>query len=283
MSRSRISLLGLLLAPLPALTIGLVVMSRAGVPAGVWLRNVAATLVGVLLVVAASGDRRPSSWWAIVHRSLVGLGLTLLGVTLMAPGVDGVHRWVGLGPLEIHVGAIVLPPLLVFLTDLDWALTVPVATLTLTVLLLQPDAAQAASFAVGWGVWAGMKRGRTAAAPIIAAVILAGATWLRNDPLEPVAYVEGIVGMAASQGAILGAASLLALALLPIPFLLNTRHQAGAALAVYMTGTLVAAWLGAFPVPVLGYGVSPILGYYLAGVALMRTGDKDPQSALAAA
>ncbi len=74
--------------------------------------------------------------------------------------------------------------------------------------------------------------------------------------------------MAASQGAALGAASLLALALLPISFLLNTKHQAGTALAVYTTGTIVAAWPGNYPVPVLGYGVSPILGYYLAVVAL---------------
>jgi hypothetical protein len=189
----------------------------------------------------------------------------------------------GLGPLEVHVGAVLLPSLLVFLTYLAWAPTVAVAALTLTVLLLQPDAAQAASFAAGWGVWAGMRRGRAAAAPIAAAVILAGATWLRHDPLEPVAYVEGIVGVAAGQGAILGAASLFALALLPVPFLLNPKHQVGKALAVYMAGTLVAAWLGNYPVPVLGYGVSPILGYYLAVVALRRGGNGDSQSALAAA
>jgi hypothetical protein len=270
------------MAPLPALTIGLVVMSRAGVPAEIWLRNVAAALVGVLLVVAALRYRSPSSSRAL-PRWLFAPGLALLGVTLMAPGVAGVHRWVGLGPLDVHVGAVILPSLLVLLTDLDWALTVPVAALTMTVLLLQPDAAQASSFAAGWGVWAGMKRGRTTAAPITAAVILAGATWLRRDPLQPVAYVEGIVGVAASQGAILGMASLLALALLPIPFLLNPKHQAGTALAVYTAGTIVAAWLGNYPVPVLGYGVSPILGYYLGVVALRRSGDTDSQSALAAA
>ena len=168
------SLVGLLLAPLPALIIGIVVMSRAGVPAGIWLRNLAATLVGVLMVVAAPRHRSPSSSWAL-PRWLFALGLALLGVTLMAPGVAGVHRWVGLGPLDVHVGAVLLPSLLVFLTDLDWALAVAVAAVTLTVLLLQPDAAQAASFAAGWGVWAGMKRGRMAAAPITAAVILAGA------------------------------------------------------------------------------------------------------------
>jgi hypothetical protein len=201
----------------------------------------------------------------------------------MAPGVAGVHRWLGLGPLEIHVGALVLPSLLVFLTELDWAPTVAVAILTLTVLLLQPDVAQAASFAAGWGVWIAMKRGRTAAAPIAAAVILAGATWLRHDPLEPVAYVEGIVGVATGQGAMWGASSVFALALLPIPFLLDPKHQIGTALAVYMTGTLVAAWFGAYPVPVLGYGVSPILGYYLAVVALRLSGNGASQPALASA
>jgi len=280
LSRSRISLVGLLLAPLPALIIGLVVMSRAGVPAGTWLRNLAATLVGVLAVVAASRRGSRSSPWATLPRWVFAVGLALLGATLMAPGVAGVHRWLGLGPLEVHVGAVLLPWLLVFLTDLDWKPSVVVAVLILTVLLLQPDAAQAASFAAGWGVWAGMRRGRAAAAPIAAAVILAGATWLRHDPLEPVAYVEGIVGVAAGQGAILGVASLFALALLPAPFLLNPKHQVGTAMAVYMAGTLVAAWLGDYPVPVLGYGVSPILGYYLAVVALRRSGNGDSQSAL---
>lgn len=277
------SLVGLLLAPVPALIVGLVVMSRAGVPAGIWVRNIAATLVGVLLVVAASGLRVPSSSWAALRSLLIALGLTLLGATLMAPGVDGIHRWLGLGPVEIHMGAVLLPSLLVFLTDLDWAPTVAVAVLTLTILLLQPDAAQATAFAAGWGVWVAMRRGRVAAAPIAAAVILAGAAWLRHDPLEPVAYVEGIVGVAAGQGAICGVISLCALALLPIPFLLNPKRPVDTAVAIYMTGTLVAAWLGDYPVPVLGYGVSPILGYYLVVVALRLRGDGDSQSALAAA
>jgi len=39
------------------------------------------------------------------------------------------------------------------------------------------------------------------------------------------------------------------------------------ALALHTTGTLAAAWLGDHPVPILGYGVSPILGYYLAAAA----------------
>ena len=263
------------MAPVPALVVGLVVMSRAGVPAGIWIRNLAATLVGVLLIITAPGLRAGSSSCVALRRWLIAVGVSLLGATLIAPGVDGVHRWLGLGPLEIHVGAVILPSLLVFITDLDWAPTVAVGVLTLLVLLLQPDAAQAASFAAGWGVWIAMRSGRRAAAPIAAAVLLAGAAWLRNDPLEPVAYVEGIVGVAAGQGTIWGATSLFALALLPIPFLLNPNHRVGTALAVYMTGTLAAAWVGDYPVPVLGYGVSPILGYYLVVVTLRLNGNGD--------
>lgn len=276
------SLVGLLLAPLPGLIIGLVVMSRAGVPEAIWLRNVAAAVMGVLMVMAGIRHRSASSTGAL-PRWPFALGLAVLGLTLMTPGVSGVHRWVGLGPLDVHVGAVLLPSLLVLLTDLDWALTVPLAALTLTLLLLQPDAAQATSFAAGWGVWAGMKHGRIAGAPITAAVMLAGATWLRHDPLEPVAHAEGIVGVAISQGTIVGASSLVALALLPVPFLLSPNHRAGTALAVYMVGTIVAAGIGNYPVPVVGCGVSPILGYYLAVVALRRTGARDCQAASATA
>lgn len=272
LARSRPSLVGLVSAPLPALIIGLVVMARAAVPPGIWLRNLAATLVGVLAVTAASWHRSRSPSGVGLPRWLPSLGLVLLGATLLAPGVSGVHRWLGFGPLEIHVGAVLIPALLVFLTDLDWAPSIAVATLILTVLLLQPDAAQAASFAAGWGVWAGMRRGRRAAVPIAAAVVLAGATWLRHDPLDPVPHVEGIVGMAVSQGVPWAMAGLLAIALLPVSFLLTPKYQAGAALAVYMAGTLVAAGLGNYPVPVFGYGVSPILGYYLAVVTLQYRG-----------
>ena len=265
---------GVLMAPIPALTIGLVVMSRAGVPAAIWSRNLAAAAVGVLLVMAASGRGAPGS---VLRRWLVGLGLTLLGATLIAPGVEGVHRWVGLGPLEIHVGAVLLPWLLVLLSQMAWASGVSVGLLTLGILVLQPDGAQAAAFAGGWAVWLAMRYGRAAAWPLTVAALPAGAAWLRHDPLEPVTYVEGIVGVAAEQGAIWTAMSLFALALLPLPFLLAPERRVGVALAVYMTGTLMAAWLGDYPVPVLGYGVSPILGYALAGLASTRT--VDPASA----
>jgi hypothetical protein len=63
------------------------------------------------------------------------------------------------------------------------------------------------------------------------------------------------------------------LLVLPLPFFLAGRgagKHAGLALAVYITITLLAPFVGSFPVPVMGYGVSPILGYLVGLGILMR-------------
>ncbi len=56
--------------------------------------------------------------------------------------------------------------------------------------------------------------------------------------------------------------SLLSLVSLPLALVLFLERRFGIVLALYTVGTLIAAWLGNYPVPILGYGVSPVLGYY---------------------
>src|SRR5262249_16936765 len=138
-------------------------------------------------------------------------------------------------------------------------------------LLLQPDAAQASAFAgalivllffcrqTSWVTWA--------AAP--AALVCAAWSWMRPDPLLPVRHVEGIVGLAAQNGVLWLLASLASLALLPCPFLLSRGRDGRAspqalALGLYFVLNVIAPCFGPFPVPLLGYGVSPIAGYFVA-------------------
>jgi hypothetical protein len=110
-------------------------------------------------------------------------------------------------------------------------------------------------------------------ASVLALPVLTGLTWLRRDPLAPVRYVEGIVDLAAGPGAGWVVAAVVSLLLLPLPFFHagRTGKHAGFALGVYVAVTVLAAVLtGNFPVPVMGYGMSPVLGS-LAGLAfLMR-------------
>jgi hypothetical protein len=260
--RKNPEILALLLAPVPSLTVGVSVMRGGGIATGIWVLNVIAAVVGISLAWAAlvwpkrvSGSRGLVSW-------LPPVGLALLGATLLAPGTEGVHRWLPLGPVRIHAGALLLPPLLVALWEASWVTSAIVALAVLLVLSLQPDAAQATSFCAAWVGMAGVRRGWKAMPAMIVSFLVAAACLLRPDPLEPVPHVEGIVEMAATQGSMLAAAGLLSLAALPLAFVLFLERPIGIVLALYTVGTLIAAWLGNYPVPILGYGVSPVLGYY---------------------
>jgi hypothetical protein len=60
--------------------------------------------------------------------------------------------------------------------------------------------------------------------------------------------------------------------LLPVPFFVARGQgdgRLGLALGTYVAVTILAPALGYFPVPVLGQGASPIIGYFVA-IGLLR-------------
>jgi cell division protein FtsW (lipid II flippase) len=273
----RRSLLLNLLFPLPALAVGILVMRASGVPSTAWGQNLVACVVGILLCFALARPR-PS------HRGDAGLqvaGVVALGclaATWLDPGVQGVHRWVMLGPVRVHAGALVLPLVLATLAGLERAGRRRASTLlsiaTALVLVLQPDPAQATAFVAGSVVlllpWSPAEaRAWIRLVPLLA---LAGLSWLRSDPLAPVPHVEGIVSLAAELGTGWGAAAAASLLLLPVPFFAAREPgdgRAGLAIGTYVAVTILAPALGTFPVPVLGQGASPIIGYF-AAIGLLR-------------
>ncbi|MBV9774639.1 MAG: hypothetical protein JO040_11850 [Gemmatimonadetes bacterium] len=270
-----------LLASAPALALGVLVMRASDVPAAAWGQNVAAWAAGALLCLGL-GVRRtrtspPSSGWADLA-ALLTLGA--LVATLLAPGMDGVHRWVRLGPVRLHTAAVLLPLLLVALERLarvrGWWTASLLAVGVVLALFLQPDAAQATAFAGAAGILLLPGAGRSAPRwiALLSLLILAGLSWLRRDPLAPVPHVEGIVGLAGSFGMGWAVAAVVSLLLLPVPFFLAGRgpgRRTGLALGAYVSITFLAAFVGSFPVPVMGYGVSPIIGYLVGLGILLRT------------
>ena len=97
----------------------------------------------------------------------------------------------------------------------------------------------------------------------------------RTDPPAPVPHVEGIVGLAMELGTGWGAAAGASLLLLPLPFFAARAQgdgRAGLAIGTYVAVTILAPALGNFPVPVLGHGASPIIGYFVALGLLRRIG-----------
>lgn len=281
--RSHPSPLPYLLASVPALALGVLVMRASDVPAAVWGQNIGAWVAGALLCVVVGRARtsHPSSRRADLA-ALLTLGA--LVAALLAPGVDGVHRWVRLGPVRLQTSALFLPLLIVALERLarsrGWWTATLLAVGAMLVLFLQPDAAQATAFAGAAAILLlpGAGGGVARWVALLSLPVVAALSWLRRDPLAPVPHVEEIVGLAGNLWMGWGVAAVAALLLLPAPFLLAGRgagRRAGLALGAYVGITVLAAFVGHFPVPVMGYGVSPILGYLLGAGAFLRTVSPD--------
>ncbi len=269
-----------LATPLPALVFGVLVMRRNDVPFAIWGQNLIAGLF--FMIVCVSLLRLPplSSkrlQWGVALTVILSVGLLL--ATFADARLNGVHRWVVVGSLRIHAGAVCLPALILTLGEIlnhpEWKLAGWFAALpgvgVAGLLLLQPDAAQASAFAGALIVLLVSCR-QTLRVSWVAALLIAVCavwSWMRPDPLLPVPHVEGIVGLAAQNGRLWLLASLASLALLPCPFLLDwgrvgRTSPTSLALGLYFALNVIAPCLGSFPVPLLGFGLSPIAGYFVA-------------------
>lgn len=269
----------LLMSPLPALVMGVVVMRRSGVNPGIPAQQLAVGLLLTIACVFACLRRRPSVNVTPPASIIIAAvaAVVLLALTLLHHGLDGVHRWVSVGSLQLHAGFVALPVLIMLAGALGrrggsrarWVVDAGLV-LAAVILACQPDASQAAAFA---GAVATVVLQRNVASRIdwIAVAVCVGASLVavsRRGALEPVPHVEGIVRLAANSGLTWLVASIAALMLLPIPFVVNwvrhRDHHESMGLAVYFVTVCIAALVAPFPVPVLGFGLSPLLGYFIA-------------------
>jgi hypothetical protein len=263
----------ILLTPVPALALGITVMRSQAVPGRIWGQQL---LTGLLLLVISEIYMRVQGRGRsqiLVFVAMLGAILLLAG-TFLDSGIGGVHRWIRLGPAVLYSAAIAAPLLIIALgrpamDSRGWPTFLGGGGVALA-LALQPDAAQTTAFC-GALLTLWLLRPQRTAVTWMAMLALLGCValaWARPDPLPPVRYVEGIVLLAAKGGFPLLLMALGALALLPLPFFLcaprGVRCSRAWALGIYVSTCLLAPMLGAFPVPVMGFGASPMLGYFLA-------------------
>lgn len=261
-----------------AVLTGVWVAAAHGVPARAWSLNIAAWIVGAGLAVGVS-RLRPRAAWGWMALAAVGIGATLL-----APGLSGVHRWIGLGPVRLNAAELLAPIALSACAGLDPASRVRIAFPPLLAVILagQPDASQAAA-TVAAGLVTLITSRRSIGLRVLAALASAAAfatAILRPDPLSPVPEVEGIVGLAAALSPAVAALGLLALAgsvLAPLGLARAEPPDRDAAIALtaYLAVAALAPAFGAFPVPLMGTGISPILGAWLAIGGLMALAGRE--------
>jgi hypothetical protein len=258
--------------------VGFAVMLASGAPLARWGVHLAAALLGwfaYLVVQQLPGD---GAWMG--SRWLPMAGVALVGSTLFATDIDGVNRWHLVGPLRLHCSALLTPVLIVVAAGAVRArpvMTGVMLTACQLVHLAQPDAGQATALGIAGG-WVLLKgtTSRVARGLGMASVACGAIVWMRVDPLPPAPFVEDIVAVAFRVTPLVGISSLLSMipiALAPLTIAPahrahSTVNAARSGLALYLAGTIVAPVFGEFPVPLLGFGPSPIVGAFLGLAAL---------------
>lgn len=266
----------ILLAPIPALLMGAFVMHRNGISPILYGQNILCYVVlGLFLFfLHKKGVQAPHSILATIALLLVAC--LLLACTFLQPGLEGVHRWLGIGNFNFYLSSIVLSGVIFGLSKL-WQekaemVCVTILLIVMTMLFLQPDASQLSAFsaAIGFLVFTHGKSKALKFAVPFALIFCVAYAWMHIDGLEAVPHVEGILDLARGEGLVFYVLAIASLVILLIPFLhFPNASRKAKAIGMYYLAVIVSTFLGKFPVPVMGYGISPIIGYMLAIFLLM--------------
>lgn len=252
-----------------AVATGAAFLWDVGALPGMATRNIAAYFFGLLLgwLAHKAAHRRFGAAMLFATCCAILAAVLLVGIEL-----DGVKRWLPLGPFGVQPALVLCPLILAIAASREGRHWRAAVLIPLTLIAIQPDAATSLALAAGVAVLMASasirsRRGWSARRIIVAvgALVLAIAglllTGIHTPP--PVAFVEGTVGIATFSGlpAVLlhGLAILLAIAALSI-----RGGPADLSLAAYFAVAAVAAVFWAFPMPIVGAGPSHLVGFGLA-------------------
>ncbi|MEQ1782526.1 MAG: hypothetical protein ABMA14_14275 [Hyphomonadaceae bacterium] len=264
-------------ASLLTIALGAVAMALGDVPLGIWIRNPIAWLVAGAISVGLA-----SRGW--LGAALLPMAVIVIALSFVGLGQEDVHRWLDLGPVQLNSAALVLPAAIAVFQRTRATIAVPIFAIIVFLLAWQPDISQLAGFSFAGVVLARSRfgwRGAMAAAALAAAAVALCLS--RPNPLLPIPHVEGIFLLAWGQKPALSLAMGLALAVTSLtPLLLPPSSELrgpGMALAGYFALTGAAFLLGAYPVPLAGYGLSFVIGWWL-GFACLSVRERSPVNSL---
>lgn len=260
--RGNASFLGLLSGTLAAL-LGVAHLVMAGAPAHFPLVNLAALVVGAA-VWLVTRQRVPLRWHG---PAVLALALLLLATALFGVAIDGASRWVNVGPLSLQVSLLVLPAIVVlYARSSDVMGTVGVAIAAFA-LATQPDRAMAGALLAGVGATVLTQYSRRSSLALLAAAVAFAVAMLRPDRLPAAPFVERVLYSAFEVHIVAGLGVLLGSIVLLAPSLIIRAHEVERsvlfAFGASWAAAILAAAIGNYPTPVVGYGASSVLGYFI--------------------
>lgn len=280
-----------LFLPLPALITSLFIFQLAEAGRGIYLQQCIVSTIAFLgcfwitrhhnthtsNVNSANSEKRTLTY-LFIALALLCLPL-LLALIKHDPSLP--QRWLKLGGVRIYLAACLLPACLFLLNEIartasQRIMLISVSALLLLTLALHTDAAQATAFAVALLLI--MSRSGCSLVQLgfltitsIASLTLA---WTNEPAISPINYVEGVIQLASSHHPIAGIWTSIVTLALPagLAWLAWKRQQPGiAAAALYYLVISGFAYTQLTPMPLLGFGASPIIGYFLLVGLVRRT------------
>ena len=246
--------------------LGIVGMVSKNVSILIWIQNL---LVMLLLTPVCFFVSKKSL--RLNDKAIVLLSAILLGLTFSGPNLEGVHRWLRVPFCTLNVATIVLPITWVALYRLieekQYAISIPGIMVIVFLLCFQPDASQLLAFSIPVMVLmlrssvSGIIKGSLCGVLLV----LTLKSWISLDTLQPVDYTEGILTMLQDISIILYAVGIVSLFSIPVCFLIPCKEKSRGictGIAVYYWLMILSTFAGNFPVPFMGYGISPILGFF---------------------
>ncbi|WP_207753677.1 FtsW/RodA/SpoVE family cell cycle protein [Clostridium paridis] len=260
-----------LIITIPAISIGVVAMYNNKVPILIWAQNIACFIIATLIsyfVISNKFKKRSNRFYSI---SII-ISMLLIILTYMGQSINGVHRWVSIGFIKFNVSMMVLPLVIIALWSLHeikslWV-TITIIIAIAILLAIQPDASEVTGFSIPMVVMlcsrSDKKVLRVSTIGILS--ILVVLSWVFLDNLPPVAYVERIVSLLSNMGLIWLVFGIISLVILPAPFIFFSPKNSelpSISVGLYFVIILISTLVGNFPVPLMGYGISPIIGYFI--------------------
>ncbi len=250
---------------LSATLLGLLYLQAAGAPTSHLIVNALSLVMGLaLFAVIPQSTQEARAAGGVV----LALGIMVLATAMFGTSVEGASRWVRVGGVSLQISLVVLPALLVLFARSSGFLATTGVVLAALGLGLQPDRAMAGIMAAALAVLALYRQERQVVLALTVAGVSFAVTLLRPDSLPAVPYVDQILYTSFEVHPLAGIAVLGGALLLIVPALAgfwmdSTNRAAHAVFGLVWLGMVVAAALGNYPTPVVGYGGSAILGYAL--------------------
>lgn len=259
-----------------ATLLGLAYLVIAGAPVRYAAMHAGSLAIGLLAVGIA---RQVARLVRIPAGAIVaGFGAMLVLTALFGAAVNDASRWVLLAGVSVQPSLLVVPIMAIGFARSRDGLSMAGVLLAALALALQPDRAMAGALAAGMAALVLVRPDRKALIALAAALGTFVVTLVRPDSLPATPFVDGVLQSAFAIHPVAGLTVWTGAGLLLLPPLLGLyRDSANRAVwgvfGALWFAVLVAAQLGNYPTPLVGYGGSAIVGYMLCMLGVIRQRD----------